>query len=108
VRYAEAWGGEWMDRYDIRGQTVLEIGCGKAEFLSLMCEIGDNHGIGFDPAVHINSIDVDAATRLTLVADLFGEEQMGLDADVLVCRHTLEHIADVHGFLSMLHRWAAQ
>lgn len=107
VRYAESLAGDWIDRYDIRAQTVLEIGCGKAEFLSLMCEIGDNQGIGFDPAVHIDRVDVDAALRLTLVADLFGDEQIGLDADALVCRHTLEHIADVHGFLSMVHRWAA-
>src|SRR5688500_16943945 len=42
VRFAESLAAEWIDRYDIRGQTVLEVGCGKAEFLSLMCEIGDN------------------------------------------------------------------
>jgi len=74
----------------------------------LMCEIGGNRGIGFDPGVHLERVDVHVAQRLTLVADLFGDEQMGLDADALVCRHTLEHIADVHGFLSMVHRWAAQ
>jgi len=48
------------------------------------------------------------ASRLTLVTELFGDEQMGLDADALVCRHTLEHIPEVHEFLSMLHRWAAR
>ena len=108
VRYAESLAGEWIDRYGIRGQTVLELGCGKAEFLSLMCEIGDNKGIGYDPAVHLERVDEEGASRLTLAAELFGEEHMGLDADVLVCRHTLEHIPEVHEFLSMLHRWAAQ
>jgi hypothetical protein len=106
VRYAKSLAADWIERYDIRGQTVLEIGCGKAEFLSLMCEIGGNQGIGFDPAVHVDRVDADTAQRLTLVAGLFGDEQMGLDADVLVCRHTLEHIAEVHGFLSMVHRWS--
>jgi hypothetical protein len=33
---------------------------------------------------------------------------MDLEADALVCRHTLEHIADVHDFLSMVYRWALQ
>lgn len=108
VRYAEALAGEWIDRYGIRGQTVLEVGCGKAEFLSLMCEIGDNKGIGYDPAVHLERIDARVASRLTLVTDLFGDAQAGLEADALVCRHTLEHIPAVHEFLSMLHRWAAQ
>ena len=108
VRYAESLAGEWIDRYDLRGQTILEVGCGKAEFLSIMCEIGDNRGIGYDPGVHLDRLDGEAAARLTLVAELFGDEQLGLDADALVCRHTLEHIAEVHEFLSMLHRWAAQ
>ena len=37
-------------RYDLRGKEVIEIGCGKGEFLSLLCEVGDNRGVGFDPA----------------------------------------------------------
>jgi len=106
VRYAESLANEWIDRYHIHNQTVLEVGCGKAEFLSLMCEIGDNRGIGYDPAVHLERVDQRVADRLTLVTDLFGDEQIGLDADALVCRHTLEHIPAVHEFLSMLHRWA--
>ena len=34
----------------IRNKTILEIGCGKGEFLVLMCELGDNRGIGIDPS----------------------------------------------------------
>ncbi|HUP74772.1 MAG TPA: class I SAM-dependent methyltransferase [Acidimicrobiales bacterium] len=108
VRYAESLAAEWIDRYDIRGQTVLEVGCGKAEFLSLMCEIGGNKGIGYDPAVHIDRIDKEAAARLTLVTELFDDEHVDLGAEALVCRHTLEHVPDVHAFLSMLHRWAVR
>jgi hypothetical protein len=108
VRYAESLALEWIDRYDIRRQTVLEVGCGKAEFLSLMCELGDNDGIGYDPAVHLDRVDAATADRLVLVTELFGDDQIALDAEALVCRHTLEHIREVHDFLSMLHRWAAQ
>ena len=108
VRYAESMALEWIDRYDIRNRTVLEVGCGKAEFLSLMCELGDNRGIGYDPAVHPDRIDAATAGRLALVTELFGDDQGSLDADALVCRHTLEHIPAVHDFLSMLYRWAAQ
>ncbi|MEO5841221.1 MAG: class I SAM-dependent methyltransferase [Acidimicrobiales bacterium] len=106
VRYAEALAGEWIEHYGIRNQTVLEVGCGKAEFLSLMCEIGENTGIGYDPAVHLERFEAHAASKLTLITELFGDEQIGLDADALVCRHTLEHIPAVHEFLSMLHCWA--
>ncbi|MEO8693502.1 MAG: class I SAM-dependent methyltransferase [Acidimicrobiales bacterium] len=106
VRYAESLARDWVDHYDIRNKSVLEVGCGKAEFLSYMCEIGDNKGIGYDPAVHLDRVAAPAASRLTLITELFGDEQIGLDADALVCRHTLEHIPAVHEFLSMLHRWA--
>ncbi len=34
------------------GKTVLEIGCGKGEFLVWMCEAGAGHGIGIDPGAH--------------------------------------------------------
>jgi hypothetical protein len=108
VRYAEALAGQWIDRYAIRGQTVLEVGCGKAEFLSLMCEMGNNKGVGYDPGVHLERVDGPAASRLTLVSELFGDGQLDLDADALVCRHTLEHIPAAPEFLSMLHRWAAR
>ena len=29
--------------------NILEIGCGKGEFLVQICEIGDNRGVGIDP-----------------------------------------------------------
>ena len=41
---------ELVNSYDIRGKTVLEIGCGKGEFLSLICKLGGNRGIGYDPS----------------------------------------------------------
>jgi hypothetical protein len=107
VRYARSLAGEWVERYDLRRRTVLEVGCGKAEFLSMMCDIGDNKGIGYDPAVHQDRVDGESAARLTLLPEMFGDEHRALDADALVCRHTLEHIPFVHEFLAMLHRWAA-
>src|ERR1700754_4798260 len=37
-------------RYKLRNKTILEIGCGKGEFISMLCAMGGNQGIGFDPA----------------------------------------------------------
>ena len=39
-----------IDEYDLHKKTIIEIGCGKGEFLSLLCELGENTGVGFDPA----------------------------------------------------------
>jgi len=39
-----------IDRYSLRAKKIIEIGCGKGEFLALLCDLGHNRGIGFDPA----------------------------------------------------------
>jgi DUF971 family protein len=39
-----------IERYDLHDKTIIEIGCGQGEFLTLLCELGGNRGIGFDPA----------------------------------------------------------
>ena len=108
LRYARSLAREWIQRYGIRNQTVLEVGCGKAEFLAILCEMGANIGIGYDPAVQVGRLDREVGRGLTLIADVFDERAMDVAADVLVCRHTLEHIGDVSGFLRTLHRWAVE
>src|ERR1700733_12474953 len=39
-KFAQALASRWVERYGIRNKTVLEIGCGKADFLMLLCEAG--------------------------------------------------------------------
>jgi len=106
VGYATALAQDWVQRHGLTGATVLEVGCGKAEFLALMCRAGVGAAIGYDPATHLDRLEADVARRVTLVPQLFGEQELGLDADALVCRHTLEHIDAVSDFLALLRRWA--
>src|SRR5690606_34655697 len=46
----ERLAGELIERHGLKGRHVVEIGCGKAEFLALLCRRGNNRGTGFDPA----------------------------------------------------------
>lgn len=88
-----------IDRYDIRGRRIIEIGCGQGEFLALMCELGDNSGIGFDPAYRAEPLDSPAADRLTFIADFYDERHSDQRADLVICRMTLEHIDQTRRFI---------
>lgn len=87
--------GQWVQRYDLVGKTVVEIGCGKGEFLTEMIRAGAAHGVGVDPGVHPERIAEDVAGRTTWVQGFFPQDHPVLDADAVICRHTLEHIAPV-------------
>jgi SAM-dependent methyltransferase len=102
--FMRALAERWIDRYDLRGRDVLEIGCGKGEFLSLMCVLGDNRGIGIDPAFVEERFDSEAADRMRFITDLYSERYAHLRADAVVCRHTLEHISPVADFSALIRR----
>jgi hypothetical protein len=104
----DAWARQLVGRlvhdYDIRGKQIVEIGCGKGEFLEIMCEIGGNDGVGIDPGCVPGRLTGPAASRVRFIRDLYSEQYTALPADVLVCRHTLEHIQPTREFVQMMHR----
>lgn len=84
------------------GSTVLEIGCGKGEFLVRLCERAGCRGIGIDPAYRPERTASPAAARITFIQDFYRPEHGRLPVDHVVCRHTLEHIPDVLDFLRLV------
>lgn len=95
---------EVIRRFDLRGKSVLEIGCGKGEFLALLCELGDNRGLGFDPGYQEGRLVTSAQDRLTFIQDFYSEKYTSHTADLVCCKMTLEHIQDVSAFVTMVRR----
>jgi hypothetical protein len=93
-----------ISRYGLRRKTILEIGCGKGEFLSLLCEIGANRGLGFDPAYVPARGPRPARGEVTFIRDFYSEKYRDHAADVIVCKMTLEHIQQTAAFLQMVRR----
>jgi len=96
--FNRAIAADLINTYNIRGKTVLEIGCGKGEFLNLICEIGANRGIGYDPSF------VPARQRseqdIRFVREFFTEGANEVAPDLLCCKMTLEHIGQTQRFLA--------
>ena len=45
-----AWPKALVDRHELQNKTLIEISCGKGDFLKLLCQLGANTGYGFDPS----------------------------------------------------------
>lgn len=92
----------WQER---RG-PILEIGCGKGEFLALLCELTGRTGVGIDPAFVPGRLPPQQEARLTVLRELYSEAHLDIEARAICCRHTLEHIGPVRDFMLRVARHA--
>lgn len=104
MSFAKELAERWVKDYDLQNKTVLEIGCGKGEFLVEMVKAGAGHCIGIDPGVHPERLEEPEAKEVEWIVDFYDERYSHIDADVVICRHTLEHIPNVAEFMSTIRR----
>lgn len=88
-------------RYGLQKKEIVEIGCGKGEFLNLLCEIGENTGVGFDPA-YSAGWDSRQGGRVRFVNDFYSDKYAEAGADLIVCKMTLEHVGRPGELLSAI------
>ena len=98
-QFASSLARDWVGRYGLDGAEVLEIGCGKGEFLAEMVRAGVGSGLGYDPVYRPGRLPDDVVATLSFRPTNFDRSALGVRADAVVCRHTLEHVPDVQRFL---------
>jgi SAM-dependent methyltransferase len=96
--------GHLIARYDLHNKTIIEIGCGKGEFITMLCELGGNRGVGFDPAYISERNQSAAKDRITFITDFYSEHYAGFQGDFVCCKMTLEHIPNTAEFIRMVRR----
>jgi SAM-dependent methyltransferase len=87
-QYAEELATDLRRRHDLDDSHVVEIACGQGDFLKLVCAGSGTTGSGFDPSFRGEQI----SDRFTVHGEYFGVRPLDRAADLVCCRHALEHI----------------
>jgi SAM-dependent methyltransferase len=102
ARFQRRLAERLIERFDLRGKDLVEVGCGDGAFLRLLCELGDNRGVGFDATAPLRSDS--SGVRFVATAD--PAAYAGVPADFICCRQTLEHVEQPRRFIADLRQWA--
>lgn len=97
--YEDALVDALVERYQLHGRKIVEIGCGRGEFLKTLCRRGSNRGFGFDPGYAPDGRAPDPNLEIFISANSYGSEHIDLRPDFICSRQTLEHIGKPRDFL---------
>ena len=100
IAYAQKLATHLIDTYDLHNKHVSEIGCGRGDFLAMLCELGNNYGVGIDPSTVSGGVQSKALDRMMFIRDYYSERYAQHLGDFACCRHTLEHIPNTAGFIN--------
>jgi SAM-dependent methyltransferase len=98
-KFAYDLANRLIEKYDLCNKDIVEIGCSKGDFLILLCELGNNRGVGIDPSVVVGRVQSEAANRVTFIQDYYSEKHSQYVGEFICCRHTLEHIYPTSEFV---------
>lgn len=101
--YAQHLAERLVNRYDLHGKRIVEIGAGEGNFLAMLCELGENTAIGYDPSYDPARPKVVTSRRVTIRAEYYPTDTE-LDADLVVCQHVLEHLVEPAGLVADVRR----
>lgn len=100
--FHEALAMRMVEKYELYSKEIIEIGCGKGEFLNLICKLGNNKGIGFDPGYQDDRLGMDVVDDVSFIKDFYSQKFASYQGDFVCCKMTLEHIPRTSDFLDQV------
>lgn len=101
-QYAESLAKDLIERHELKEKNIIEIGCGKGDFLISLAQLGNNRCIGFDPTYVPRQEHEAFAAHVNFVRDYYSTKYREYQANLIYCRHTLEHIPNPTDLLQPL------
>lgn len=92
-----------IERYDLRHKSVLEIACGEGDFLRLLCQLGNNRGLGIDPTT-ASRAEEHGGQPVRFVRDWYGEGHAAEVADFVCCRQALDQLPTPKSMVDLVRR----
>ncbi len=92
--YLDGLVKDLVERQGVVDCTIVEVGCGKGDFLHKLVGFPNsrNRGIGFDPSYAGPEMDLDG--RLAFRQCYYDDSCAKVSADIVVCRHVIEHVPE--------------
>src|SRR5438309_45805 len=78
--YDDALVSMLLERYRLRGRVIVEVGCGRGEFLRSLCQRGGNTGLGFDPSYCGDQEQENRDANVVIRQERYGVEHTELGA----------------------------
>jgi ubiquinone/menaquinone biosynthesis C-methylase UbiE len=104
--FAGQLAAQLIERHALDGKRAVEIGCSKGDFMALLCEMGGMETVGIDPSAVEGRVAQVSRGSMRFLPEYYGPQHLALPADLICCRHTLEHISDVRAALDLMRRHA--
>jgi SAM-dependent methyltransferase len=98
--YLRGLADRLIAEHALRRGHILEIGCGKGDFLKLLCARAQAAGVGYD-----TSYEGRAGTppgRIRFHRRYAGAGDIRSRFDAVICRHVVEHVGGIGAFLAEL------
>ena len=103
--FARNLAEDLVERHGLHQKRIIEIGCGKGEFLKFICAHGRNFGVGFDPAfIPGRSDNEDTKDNIEFIKDYYSDKYSDYQGDLICCRMTLEHIFEPAELIATVRR----
>ena len=97
--FAKKLVSEIVETWQLADREVLEIGCGKGDFLRELCLAVPCDALGIDPGFIAERFDQIEGASLRFQREYFDSASVAMRPDLVICRHTLEHIGPVRSFV---------